>query len=301
MGSKSFLIGFAALVAYAFGAWAEEPAPAPQDARQITAVELPNRERATETPAPLRSSEGQPRYATMVPPSSEEMPSGPIAAPTAKVTVAPEGSQVQPVPPVPSQPRYAAARDNTELVTVTGLRNSEDDLYHLGPGDKLHVTVFNETDLSGDFAIDGQGFVRLPLVGPVQAAGLTSFSLEARIADAFVGGGYLLKPRVAVEITGYRPFYIIGEVAKPGEYPYINAMSAPNAIALAGGYSDRAVQSEIWVRHQGENQEHEVPADESTRIRPGDVVRVERTTYWAVMTLLAPLISPFATTAYILK
>ena len=78
-------------------------------------------------------------------------------------------------------------------------------------------------------------------------------------------------------------------------------MSAPNAIALAGGYSDRAVQSTIWLRHQGESKEHEFPADESTRIRPGDVVRVERTTYWAVMTLLAPLISPFATTAYILK
>jgi polysaccharide export outer membrane protein len=297
MGSKSFLFGFAALVAYAFGAWAEEPAPAPQDTREITAVQLPYREPAAETA--LRPSEGQPRYATMVAPPREETPSGPVAAPTAKVTVAPEGSQAQPLPPSP--PRYAAARNDIERVTVTGLRESEDDLYHLGPGDKLHVTVFNETDLSGDFAIDGQGFVRLPLVGPVQAAGLTSFSLEARIADAFIGGGYLLKPRVAVEIVSYRPFYIIGEVAKPGEYPYVNAMSAPNAIALAGGYSDRAVQSTIWLRHQGESKEHEFPADESTRIRPGDVIRVERTTYWAVMTLLAPLISPFATTAYILK
>ena len=298
MGPKSFLFGFAALVAYAFGAWAEEPAPA--DAREITAVQLPYREPAAETP--LRPSEGQPRYATMVAPPREEMPSGPIAAPTAKVTVAPEvPAQAQPIQPAPSQPRYAAARTDIEHVTVVGLRPSEDTLYHLGPGDKLHVTVFNETDLSGDFAIDGQGYVRLPLVGPVQAAGLTSFNLEARIADAFVGGGYLLKPRVAVEIVGYRPFYIIGEVAKPGEYPYVNAMSAPNAIALAGGYSDRAVQSTIWVRHQGESKEHEFPADESTRIRPGDVVRVERTTYWAVMPLLAPLISPFATTAYILK
>jgi len=293
MGWRSFLFGFAALVAYAFGAWADDAAQ-PQDSRAITAVQLPYRERAAETP--LRPSEGQPRYATMVAPQREETPSGPVAAPTARVAVAPEGD-------IPVQPaaRYAAARTDIERVTVTGLRTSEDDLYHLGAGDKLHITVFNETDLTGDFAIDGQGFVRLPLVGPVQAAGLTSFALEARISDAFIGGGYLLKPRVAVEITAYRPFYIIGEVAKPGEYPYVNAMSAPNAIALAGGYSDRAVQSTIWVRHQGESKEREVPADESTRIRPGDVVRVERTTYWAVMTLLAPLISPFATTAYILK
>jgi polysaccharide export outer membrane protein len=184
---------------------------------------------------------------------------------------------------------------------TAALRPSEDTLYRLGPGDKLRVTIFNESDLTGEYAIDGQGFVRLPLVGQVQAAGQTSLSLESRIGDAFVAGGFLLNPRISVEIVTYRPFYIIGEVAKPGEYAYVDAMTVPNAIALAGGYTERAVESTVWIRRLGDKKEHTLRADETTRIHPGDVIRVERTTYWAVMSILSPLISPFATTAYLLK
>jgi len=135
----------------------------------------------------------------------------------------------------------------------------------------------------------------------VAAAGLSTFGLEGRIAEQFVRGGFLVSPRVSVEITTYRPFYIIGEVAKPGEYPYVNAMSAPNAIALAGGYTDRAVESAIWVRHKGEGTEYEFPADETTRIQPGDMIRVRRTTYWTIMSILSPIISPFSSIAYLLK
>lgn len=265
--------------------------------------------RAPSEAAQLRPSQG--RYSVMTPPPAEEVPA---AAPTTKiavepappVTAQPQPAAPQSAPPQPAAPRYAATRapanpPANEQVTIAGLRPSEDMQYRLGTGDKLRLTVYNEPDLSGDFAIDGQGFLRLPLVGQVQAAGLTSFGLEERIGSAFVGGGFLLSPRVSVEIVSYRPFYIIGEVAKPGEYAYVNAMTVPNAIALAGGFNDRAVTSTIWVRHQGESKEREMRADETTRIRPGDVVRVERTAYWSVMTLLAPLISPFATAAYILK
>ena len=239
----------------------------------------------------------QPRYATMVPPARDEVMAPPAAAPTVPVAVTPvvqdEGIQRQPLP--------RAAAPSVESVTVQGLRQSEDGGYRLGTGDKLRVTVFNELDLSGDFTIDGQGFVRLPLIGQTQAAGLTTYGLETRIAASLQSGGYLVNPRVSVEVTTYRPFYIIGEVSKPGEYAYVNAMSVPNAIALAGGYTDRAVTSTIYVRHQGERDERELAADETTRIRPGDVVRVGRTGYWTVMTMLAPLISPFSAAAYLLK
>lgn len=289
MGWRSFLFGFAALVAYCIGAWAEDGA----DNRQVTAVTLPARTTTTDQTAPLRPSEGMPRYATMNPPQDDIVPA---PAPTTPVTVAPAGAPQ--AAPRPAPPQAARA---VESVTVAGLRPSDDSQYRLGPGDKLRVTVFNEADLSGEFALDGQGFIRLPLVGQVAAAGQTSSSLETRIAEAFVGGGFLLNPRVSVEIVAYRPFYIIGEVAKPGEYAYVHAMTVPNAIALAGGYTDRAVQSRVWVRRQGESVERELRADESTRIYPGDVIRVERTAYWALMTLLSPLISPFATTAYLLK
>lgn len=267
-----------------------------------------------------------PRYAAEIPPGPDDSLTNetdvpPAAAPTTPVTVsqAPQpryAAQIPPAtadaqldaprasaPPPPQQSRYAAmiAPPADESVTVNGLRPSEDGGYRLGTGDTVRVTVFGETDLSGQFQIDSTGYVQLPLIGRVAAAGLSTYGLESHIASALVGGGYLLNPRVSVEVTTYRPFYIIGEVNKPGEYAYVNAMSVPNAIALAGGFTDRAVESEVVVRHQGEVKGQEVPADETTRIRPGDVVRVERTTYWSIMTLLAPIISPFSTIAYLLK
>jgi polysaccharide export outer membrane protein len=234
--------------------------------------------------------------------------SPPVAAPTTPVTVAeapsPDNSApAQWRPPAVPQPRYATmeAPPQNETVTVIGLRPSQDTSYRLDTGDTVRVTVFGETDLSGSFEIDSQGYVRLPLIGPVPAAGLSTYGLETRVAGSLVQGGFLLTPRVNVEVTTYRPFYIIGEVAKPGEYPYVNAMSVPNAIALAGGYTEHAAESEVYVRHQGETKGQDLPADESTRIRPGDVVRVDRSTYWSVVSLLAPLISPLATVAYLLK
>jgi protein involved in polysaccharide export with SLBB domain len=223
-----------------------------------------------------------PHYSVQTPPVDADL----LAA---KAPAAQSAATTQPKPP-------------DETVIVSGLRPAEDTTYRLGTGDKLRVTVFGEDDLSGQFEIDSQGFVRLPLIGQIQAAGLTTYGLEGRISEAMVTGGFLLTPKVNVEVTGYRPFYIIGEVAKPGEYPYVNAMTAENAVALAGGYTDRAVTSAIWVRHKGERKEHELAADDdTTRIQPGDVLRVEKTTYWALMTILSPLISPFSAIAYLLK
>lgn len=303
MGWRSVILGFAAFVAVCVGACAQDTSarPSPPDLRQVTDAQLPQRI----APAVPRGSEGveQPRYATMVPPTQDNpgIERAPVAAPSGRVQVGPDATAQT----YPSQTRYSTQQppqqDRPELVTVLGLRQSEDSLYRLGPGDKLRLTVFNETDLSGEFSVDGQGFVRLPLVGQIQAAGLTTFGLESRIGDAFVAGGYLVNPRVAVEITTYRPFYIIGEVSKPGEYAYVNAMTAPNAIALAGGYTDRAVESTILIRRLGTPKEREYQVDETTRIQPGDVIRVERTTYWSIMTMLAPLISPFSSMAYLLK
>jgi len=302
MGWKSVLFGFAAVTALALGSWgqaASTTASAPSlrlSASQSQQYQGPVRIQGEPALAE------QPRYATMIPPAPEEDVTAagapPVAAPTTRVTVDQDEA-----PAAPERPRYATMDQPKpiEQITVMGLRGSEGGPYILGTGDKVHLIVFNEPDLSGDFTVDGQGFVRLPLVGQISAAGITTFGLESRITEAFVAGGFLINPRVSVEITNYRPFYIIGEVAKPGEYAYINAMSAPNAIALAGGYTDRAVESTIWVRHQGEAKEHEVAADETTRIQPGDVIRVSRSTYWSIMTILAPIISPFSSIAYLLK
>ena len=123
-----------------------------------------------------------------------------------------------------------------------------------GPGDKIRVTVFGESDLSGEYQVDGSGMVRLPLIGTLRAAGYTAPALEQAIAAA-LADGYLKYPRVNVEIATYRPFYIIGAVNRPGQYPYVDHMNALNAVALAGGFTDQAVESTLYIRHEGSTKE----------------------------------------------
>ncbi len=165
-----------------------------------------------------------------------------------------------------------------------------EDSYQLGSGDKIRVIVFGEEDLGGEFQVDGNGRLSLPLIGELQAKGQTANSLEQEIA-AKLADGYLQSPRVSVEISTYRPFYVIGEVNKPGEYPYVNGMSALNAIALAGGYTTRANEGPIYIRRNGSLREEKLEADQMTRILPGDVIRVPISPFWAVMSVVSPLAS----------
>jgi hypothetical protein len=168
--------------------------------------------------------------------------------------------------------------------------------YVLGAGDKLKLNVFDETDLSGDYTVDGSGYVRLPLIGQVRAAGYTAQQLEGAIGSA-LAQGYLKSPRVAVEVSTYRPFYIIGAVNRPGEYPYVNHMNALNAIALAGGYTQTAVESVVYIRREGSNEEVRMGTDRSTQIYPGDVVRVNNTVFSDAMSWLSPLAGPLSIAA----
>ncbi len=160
--------------------------------------------------------------------------------------------------------------------------------YRLGTGDKVRVTVYGEEDLSGEFQVDATGMLRLPLVGQIKAGGLTAHDLESGITTA-LANGYLKEPRVSIEVTTYRPFYVVGEVLKPGQYPYSNGMTAVSAIALAGGYTGKAVESVVYIRHQGDNTEERVPTSAALEIRPGDVVRINSTAFWDVLDVLAPL------------
>lgn len=144
--------------------------------------------------------------------------------------------------------------------------------YTLGSGDKLRVIVFGEKDLSGEFDVTGIGKVSLPLIGQVQASGLTLKQFEEEIADK-LREGYLTDPKVSVEVLNFRPFYIIGEVSKPGQYPYTNGMTVLNAVAVSGGFTYRANQDRIFIT-RGEGAESEYPASKVVKILPGDIVRV---------------------------
>ncbi|GAA0553795.1 hypothetical protein GCM10008941_37260 [Rhizomicrobium palustre] len=121
--------------------------------------------------------------------------------------------------------------------------------------------------------MDGSGQVQLPLIGQVRAASLTIHEFVNEVAGA-LKGGYLNDPKINVEVLNYRPFYIIGEINKPGEYPYENGLNVLGAIALAGGYTYRANDKDIYVRRAGTDQEVVLKASTATRVYPGDIIRV---------------------------
>jgi polysaccharide export outer membrane protein len=144
--------------------------------------------------------------------------------------------------------------------------------YVLGVGDKIKITTFNEISLSGDFSVSPAGVISFPLVGAIQADGLTVAALETAIADK-LRAGYLNDPRVSLEVLTYRPFYILGEVRNPGTYTYAPGLTVGRAVATANGYTYRANTKKVFIKHQGQNQELSYPA-EGTEILPGDTVRI---------------------------
>lgn len=146
------------------------------------------------------------------------------------------------------------------------------DAYRLGAGDKLRVTVYGEADLSGEFEVDGTGFVALPLIGELSAGGSSVREMERRV-ETELANGYLVSPRVSIEVTNYRPFYILGEVNNPGRYPFVDGMTVQNAVALAGGYTYRARQSRAEIQRQ-DGQINERDAAPSTPVMPGDVITI---------------------------
>ena len=144
--------------------------------------------------------------------------------------------------------------------------------YVLGVGDKLRITVFNEPSLSGDFEISSIGTISMPLIGEVQAAQHTAEQVRVTITNK-LADGYMKSPHVNLEVLNYRPFFIIGEVMKPGSYNYVNGMTVVNAVAMAGGYTYRADKSEITLKHGGlEGKQEQV--NEMTTVLPGDVINV---------------------------
>jgi len=141
--------------------------------------------------------------------------------------------------------------------------------YRLGVGDRLRITVFGHESLSGKFTVDGAGRVVMPLIGGVVSQGLTTTEL-ARAITARLRPDYLVNPRVSVELLTYRPFYILGEVNKPGDYPYREGMTVLNAVALAGGFAPHAKRNKVLIERNGKRLRAAVGA----RVEPGDIITV---------------------------
>ena len=165
---------------------------------------------------------------------------------------------------------------NLPLTSVSQVNQGLAQGYRVGAGDKLKVTVFDEPTLTGDYQVGVGGELVLPLISPLATEGQTPEAVSQMIAKSLAEGGYVLTPRVSVEITTHRPFFILGEVKAPGEYPYSGELTLEQAVAKAGGYTPRAEQGAVVLRRQGWSQSKRVKLGESAlRIAPGDTITVQ--------------------------
>jgi polysaccharide export outer membrane protein len=148
-----------------------------------------------------------------------------------------------------------------------------DAAYRLDAGDRLRVVVYGQEGLTNSYAIDAGGSITMPLIGSVPARGRTPAGLAAEISGR-LRRGYIRDPSVAVEIEAYRPFFILGEVAAPGQYPYVPNMSVESAVAIAGGFSPRALRDRVTLTHPDGSGSSRIVVPLGTALSPGDTVLV---------------------------
>jgi polysaccharide export outer membrane protein len=189
---------------------------------------------------------------------------------------APVAARVAPPPPfVPAPPLGGPLLPApVPAALLPGPAPGGDLPYTLDSGDRLRVVVFGQEGLSNTYIVDAAGKIALPLIGAVSARGCTTTQLARLVADRLKSGGYVREPHVAVEVEVYRPFFILGEVVAPGQYPYIPNMTVETAVAIAGGFTPRAYRwdAEISRSQSGVTGRQKVPM--IAPVRPGDTVTI---------------------------
>jgi polysaccharide export outer membrane protein len=186
---------------------------------------------------------------------------------TAPVAVAPQSS-------LDAMAYGGAAYASAPVVPVAYAATAPYDMpYHLDAGDRLRVVVFGQDGLTNTYLISAGGTITMPLIGPVPARGRTPQGLAADIG-ARLRKGFIREPSVAVEVEAYRPFFILGEVQAPGQYPYVPNMTAESAVAIAGGFSPRARKDSVTLTHADASGTSRTTVPPGTPISPGDTVLV---------------------------
>jgi polysaccharide export outer membrane protein len=173
---------------------------------------------------------------------------------------------------------FAAARQPYRapvpvIYAAVAMPAAHDAVYRLDAGDKLRVVVYGQEGLTNSYAIGAGGTITVPLIGSVPARGRTPAELAAEISSR-LRKGFIRDPSVAVEIESYRPFFILGEVAAPGQYPYVPNMSVESAVAIAGGFSPRAKRDGVTLTHTDNSGSIRMVVPLGTPINPGDTVMV---------------------------
>jgi protein involved in polysaccharide export with SLBB domain len=172
----------------------------------------------------------------------------------------------------------AGCMDGENAVADLDDVRSEAAQYRLGPGDVVKVTVFNRENLSGEYKVDGQGRISMPLIANVDAVDATAEELERRIVDK-LKPDYMNDPQVNVDVAVYRPFFVLGEVQEPGSYPYREGMTVFNATAVAGGFTYRANKHDFYIRRSIDTDARTRIAERETLVLPGDTVIVRERTF----------------------
>jgi polysaccharide biosynthesis/export protein len=142
--------------------------------------------------------------------------------------------------------------------------------YHLGPGDRLEIKVLGADELAGQYSVQDDGTIRMLMIGEIPAASFTPEQVQTKIEDKLKAGQYITQPHASVAVLNYRPFYILGEVASPGAYPYVSGMKVLSAVAAAHGYTYRANQDYVILTRNGEDHR----ADVFAVIQPDDIIRI---------------------------
>lgn len=165
-----------------------------------------------------------------------------------------------------------AACTTTPTATLPSIDQVE---YRIGAGDKLNLTVFREDSLSGEFQVNEAGLLSLPLVGDIPAAGKTVPQFREDLTT-LLGTEFVRDPRVTVSVATYRPVYVLGEVEQPGEYAYSERMTVYALVAKAGGFTYRANQSVVFIRHENQAEERAYSLTSGGAVMPGDTIRFEQ-------------------------
>ena len=147
--------------------------------------------------------------------------------------------------------------------------------YKLGAGDKIVITVYDEPDLKMEIKVDKSGLISFPFINDIQVIGLSTEQVEEKIRTGLLGD-YLINPQVAVSVAIYRPFFIHGEVVKPGGYPYQDDLRLDKAIALAGGLAGRASKTDWKITRLVDGKTITIKVDVSTLVLPDDIIKIEQ-------------------------
>ena len=245
---------------------------AQQQTVRVAAPASPSRDLYSSSPAYAQQAYDQ-RYDVVEAPRSRPTSRGLFNAKSAAPVYAAQPAPRLPPPPAVGGP-YVAAPIYAAVPAAVVLPAANEPPYTLDSGDKLRVVVFGQDGISNSYIVDAGGKVNLPLVGAVNARGLTNQQLAAAIT-AQLKQGFVRDPHVSVEVETYRPFFILGEVTTPGQYPYVANMTAETAVAIAGGFAPRAYKKtvELTRKSGGQQVRTEVPLD--FPVRPGDTVLVK--------------------------